>query len=191
MNAIYNAIQSSPDALAAAELADWSSCASALQVQSIEVRDTTPRTSNWLIIKLNGVVDQATGATEADVVLGTLQSAIVPRVRAAYDALTSIGVDLSNDQLQAMVPMLAAAAGWPAGIASKILLAGIHRVSVADQMGLGVFSSADCKSAWDTVALNQLWTTQLNDGGINVALASGDKAGLIVALKAAIAALEA
>ena len=39
--------------------------------------------------------------------------------------------------------------------------------------------------------IESIWTTAQNDGGINVAVTNGDRAGLIAALEAAVVALGA
>jgi hypothetical protein len=43
-------------------------------------------------------------------------------------------------------------------------------------------TAGQCETAWNTDQLSQLWTTALNDGGINQALAIGDRATLKSAL---------
>ena len=43
-------------------------------------------------------------------------------------------------------------------------------------------TAGQCQAAWDTDQLSQIWTTALNDGGINQALAVGDRAALTSAL---------
>jgi hypothetical protein len=43
-------------------------------------------------------------------------------------------------------------------------------------------TAGQCETAWDTDQLAQIWTTALNDGGINQSLAAGDSAALKLAL---------
>jgi hypothetical protein len=61
--------------------------------------------------------------------------------------LCNDGLDLSNDQIQAMVPKLAVAAKWPAGLAAKVLAAGVWFVSPAQEAGLPPITAAQCADA--------------------------------------------
>lgn len=153
---LANVIESNEAAKKAAESADWSGCAAALNAREIPVKDTTLRDSNWISTQLTTVVDPKTGATEADIVLGTLQSAQVPRVQAAYLRLVTVGLDLSNDQIQATVPLLAMAGGWPEGLAAKVLAAGIRMESAASVAGLESVTADDCKAAYEAAQLSAI-----------------------------------
>ncbi|TXH17050.1 MAG: hypothetical protein E6R03_04540 [Hyphomicrobiaceae bacterium] len=130
-------------ALSAAQAGDWQAVANTLNAITIEVRDSTLRTARWLMLQLPRVVNSQTGMTESDIVLGTLRQSAIPRVRAAYDSLVNSGIDLSDDQVQEMIPVLAHAANWPDGLANKILQAGKRTESVV------LTNAAACKAAWD------------------------------------------
>jgi len=130
-------------ALAAAQTGDWQDVADTLNALTTEVRDTTLRTGLWLMLQLPSVVNQKTGMTESDIVLGTLQQSTIPRVKAAYDSLVNGGIDLSEDQVQQMIPLLAQAANWPNGLATKILQAGRRTESIVST------NAAACKAAWE------------------------------------------
>jgi len=119
------------DALA---VSDWEAVAKVMNTPSIKQADNTLRSTSWLMQQLTAVVDPATGATEADIILGTLQKATIPRVRAAYDRMSSVGIDLSDDQVQVMLPVLSAAGNWPAGLVEKIMETGIQIVSPAGEV---------------------------------------------------------
>ena len=137
-------------ALSAAQVGNWQACADTLNALTTEVRDTTLRTGRWLMLQLPNVVNQQTGMTESDIVLGTLQQSTVPRVRAAYDSLVNGGIDLSEDQVQQMLPVLAQAANWPNGLADKILQAGRKSVAV-----LETSTTADaCRDAFAGAAIS-------------------------------------
>ena len=131
-------------ALQAAQAGNWQSVADTLNALTTEVRDTTLRTGRWLMLQLPTVVNPQTGMTESDIVLGTLQQSTIPRVKAAYDSLVNGGIDLSEDQVQQMIPVLAAAVNWPAGLAEKILEAGRKNVPVL----LPATTAEDCQKAW-------------------------------------------
>ena len=96
------------------------------------------------MLQLTTVVNPQTGATEADVVLGTLQQSTVPRVKAAYDSLCSTGIDLSEAQVQQMLPILATAANWPAGLAEKIMQAGLWNEPLLSSP----VTAEDCRQAF-------------------------------------------
>ena len=77
--------------------------------------------------------------------MGTLQSPnLPPRVKAAYDSLCNGGLDLSEQQVRDMLPLLAQAASWPNGLADKILLAGRKNVAVLEDEA----TADDCQKAW-------------------------------------------
>ena len=137
-------------ALSAAQAGNWQAVADTLNALTTEVRDTTLRTGRWLMLQLPNVVNQQTGMTESDIVLGTLQHSTIPRVKAAYDSLVNGGIDLSDDQVQTVIPILAAGANWPAGLANKILQAGRRNVAV-----LETSTTADaCRDAFVGAAIS-------------------------------------
>jgi hypothetical protein len=131
-------------ALSAAQAGNWQIVADTLNSLTTEVRDHTLRSGRWLILQLPKVVNAQTGMTESDIVLGTLQQSTIPRVKAAYDSLVNGGIDLSDDQVQQMIPLLAQTANWPAGLAEKILTAGRRTVPVLESP----VTAADCAAAW-------------------------------------------
>ena len=131
----------------AAQAGDWSAVAVTLNAPTIEFRDTTLRSTGWLMQQLSRVIDPTTGMTEADLVLGTLQRSTVPRVRAAYDRMSAVGLDLSDPQVQGMLPLLAAGGGWPAGLADRIKSAGISIVSPAGLSRFGTVTAEQCQAA--------------------------------------------
>jgi hypothetical protein len=131
-------------ALDDAKAGKWDSVAEILNAPTVEVRDTTLRTTGWLMQSLTAVIDPATGMTEADLVLGTLQRSTTPRVRAAYDRMSSIGLDLSDPQAQELIPTLGAAANWPADLIAKIATAGVRMVPIAGD----IVTANQCEAAW-------------------------------------------
>ena len=166
-------------ALASAQSGNWSAVAATLNAATKEVRDTTLRSARWLMLQL--------GATEADVVLGTLQQSTIPRVRAAYDSLCSTGIDLSEAQVQQMLPQLATAASWPAGLAEKIMQAGLQIVPLLSSP----VAAEDCRQAFlkdslETVADNayNAFVTRFN------VTKEAIQAGTLTTEQAVLAALE-
>ena len=165
----------------------WESVAKILNAPTIEQRDDTLRSTGWLMQNLTAVVDPTTGATEADLVLGTLQRATVPRVRAAYDRMSAVGIDLSEPQVQAMLPFLAVGGKWPAGLADRIAAAGVKTVSLVEATGLESVTAAVCQVAYESASLQRDWATVQNEV-INPA--TNDRKQLVIALRAAADALE-
>lgn len=140
-------------ALSAAQAGNWPAVADTLNALTTEVRVTELRTARWLMLQLTEPAGTVNGVplTEADVVLGTLQAATIPRVKAAYDSLCNGGLDLSEDQVQEMLPLLAQAGNWPAGLAAKVMQAGRRNVAVLETP----VTSTDCQKAWEAAVSTQ------------------------------------
>ena len=117
---LYYLIHDTP--AVAASIGDNAAIVDALNEQTEPRTDSTRRDSNWLTNNLT--------SAEADAVLGTLQAATTPRVIAANAMLSGVGIDLSNETVQEMLPQLATAGGWPAGLADTIAAAGVWTESV-------------------------------------------------------------
>lgn len=175
-------------ALAAAQAGNWQSVADTLNALTTEVRTTDLRTARWLMLQLPDVVDPQTGTTESDVVLGTLQQSTIPRVKAAYDSLVSDGIDLSDDQVQQMIPVLAQAANWPAGLADKILLAGRRIESVLSE----ATTANECQKAFEQQVADQAYATAQNELiAPELSSPTRTKASIAAKLRQAAAELEA
>lgn len=132
-------------ALSAAQAGDWVTVASTLNALTTEVRVTELRTARWLMLQLPEQVSIQNGVpiTEADIVLGTLQAATHPRIKAAYDSLCNGGIDLSDQQVQDMIPLLSVAGGWPGGLAEKVMQFGRRTESVV------VTTAEQCQATWE------------------------------------------
>jgi len=123
-------IKNNATALAAAQAGNWAACVAALAVDTVQAEDHELRSTRWLMTELTDqAAGQPAGTTEADVVLATLQASTYPRVQAAYAAMSAGGIDLADQQVQQMVPVLAQAGNWPDGLAAKVLGAGVQTVS--------------------------------------------------------------
>lgn len=176
-------------ALSAAQAGNWQAVADTLNALTTEVRDNTLRTARWLMLQLTEVVRTENGIpiTEADIVLGTLQSPnLPPRVKAAYDSLCNGGLDLSEQQVRDMIPILAAGASWPNGLANKILQAGRRTVAVLDPQT----NAIACEAAWRTEQvrlLTQKWhevDQQIRAAIANQTLLTGDVVSKVAELLA-------
>lgn len=171
-------------ARATAEAGDWVAVAGILNNLSRRVTDSTLRDSRWLMGNFRAVIDQATGATEADLILGTLQAATVPRIKAAYQTLCAGGLDLSDDQVQEMLPLVGAAASWPSDLTLRLMQSGVRHEPL-----IAATTAEECRVAWETVTLEAAWAQCLNEG-INAAVSSGNRSALVTALRSAADELE-
>lgn len=173
-------------ALSAAQASDWATVASTLNALTKEVRVTELRTARWLMLQLTTQVTVQNGVpiTEADIVLGTLQAATIPRVKAAYDSLVNGGIDLSEQQVQDMLPVLATAGNWPSGLAEKVMQAGRRIEAVVPTNAIA------CEAAWRTEQVRLLiekWhqvDQQIRAEISNQTLQSGDVAARVASLLA-------
>lgn len=85
------------------------------------------------MLEFSGQADgMSAGTTEADVILSTLQQSVNPRVTAAYHAMAFDGIDLSDPQVQEMLPLLAQAGAWPEGLVHRVQAKGVTIVSKAE-----------------------------------------------------------
>jgi hypothetical protein len=157
-------------ALTEAQSGDWSAVAAILNAPTVEVRNP----KSWTMADLIGLV----GAQSAATVGGTIQAAGAnsPIFAGAWIALNVTGLQLHTAERQAMIDGLAAAGSWPDQLRDTVKAAGLTYTSLSDA------TAEQCQAAWDTDQLSQIWTTALNDGGINQALAVGDHAALRSAL---------
>ena len=165
--------------LASAQASDWQACTDKLNAPSQTSPITELRTTSWLIRELSEVVDPATGATEADVVLGTLQASNVPRVKEALTIMAGNGIDLSDPQVQRLIDVLSASGNWPVGLADRIKAAGFDSRSLAQMNGLPEVTPVTAQSHWETGQAveagsvtydNRRILLCLNDGPVNDSL---------------------
>ena len=156
-----------PSEAAAARFAE---AAAILNDATVEHRTTDLRTTRWLITELADVLDPATGQTEADVVLATLQGSTHPRVKAAYEAMNGDGIDISDPQAQLLIDVLATAANWPAGLADKIKAAGVQKRSHCETAGLPPTDAAECQAHWEAGEAVEAGTVAYTTGQTLLAL---------------------
>ena len=125
-------------ALADAQGGKWAEVAKTLNAQTVEVRNP----KSWTMADLIGLV----GAESAAVVGGTIQAAGAsnPIFAGAWLALNITGLQLHTDERQQMIAGLADAAGWPSGLKSAALAAGLTYTSLAGS----VVTAEECQAAW-------------------------------------------
>ena len=124
-----------------------------LNAQSLDKTDNTRRDSDWLSTEpaFASILDPATGATEADVIIETLRAGS-GRVRIQYDKLAGNGIDLSNSIVQSSISVIAIAGGWPMGLAGKLAAFGVWTTSPAKDAIGRLLTLADVSAARATQA---------------------------------------
>lgn len=151
---LLNCILSSNAAAAAAGAGDWEAAAQAIATASRVHTDTTLRNSRWLMIQLATVLDPQTGATEADLLITTLENSPIPRAREAHRLLSGDGLDLSHPDVQAMLPVIGA--NWPPGLVAKIQRFGRWTTAPWQDAGLPQAPTAEeIQAVWEPYALKQ------------------------------------
>lgn len=151
---VLNCILSHAPAVTAASTSDWAAAATALATASQIRTNTTFRNSRWLMTQLATVLDPQTGATEADLLITTLENSPIPRAREAHRLLSGIGLALSHPDVQAMLPVIGA--NWPAGMVAKIQRFGRWTTAPWQDAGLGAAPTAEeIQAVWEPYALRQ------------------------------------
>jgi len=156
-------------ALADAQSGDWAAVASALQAVSVTAE---PR--------LCYAVESGTAVAQAGGDPTTLLTVLLsdPNGIMLFQKLSSsAGVMWSHP---ATIPYLQSLVS--AGKMTQEVMDALVQLSAPVAHPHASVTAGQCETAWDTDQLSQLWTTALNDGGINQALAVGDHAALRSAL---------
>lgn len=166
-------------ALQAAQEGDFAAVATTLNAQTVEVRNP----KSWTMADLIGLV-QPEGAA---LVGGTIRAAGANDAifDGAWIALNVTGLQLHTDERQHMIDGLALAGNWPAQLRDTVKAAGLTYTSLAGD----AVTAGECQAAWNRDVLQSEWTSLQNDGGINTALAAGNRLALKAALVAAIEVL--
>lgn len=151
---LLSCIRVSPAALASANAGDWGSAATTLSSSSQVHTDTTLRNSRWLMTQLTGILDPQTGATEADLLISTLENSPIPRAREAHRLLSGEGLDLSHADVQVMLPAIGA--NWPPGLVEKIQRFGRWTTAPWQDAGLPQAPTAEeIQAVWGPYVLRQ------------------------------------
>ena len=135
-----------------------------------------------------GLIETQIDADTARTLAGVIQTAAAtdPLMASAFTAMSTAGIELWSDARQAMIEAIGTAAGMTADQIAQVKALGVTYTAV--DAGATVES---VQALIERAAIESIWTNAQNDGGINVAVAEGDRAGLIAALNAAVVALEA
>lgn len=165
--------------LADAEAGNWSAVAATLNAQTVIVRNP----KSWTFADLIGLVQPEGAALVGE----TIQAAGVtnPIFASAWIALSVTGLQLHTDERQQMIDGLALAGNWPDQLRDTVKAAGVTYTSLVGE----VVTADQCQTAYETDVLEAEWAAIQNDGGINTALAAGDRAALKAALASAIEVL--
>ena len=135
-----------------------------------------------------GLIETQIDADTARTLAGVIQTAAAtdPLMASAFTAMSTAGIELWSDARQAMIEAIGTAAGMTADQIAQVKALGVTYTAV--DAGATVES---VQALIERTAIESIWTNAQNDGGINVAVAEGDRAGLIAALNAAVVALGA
>jgi hypothetical protein len=156
-------------ALANAQSGDWPAVAATLQAVSV----TAPARVCWAVE--SGAAAVAAGGDHTElltVLLGDVNGTML------FQRLSSgIGVEWAHP---VTVPYLQSLVS--AGKMTQQVMDALVQLSAPITHPHASVTAGQCETAWNTDQLSQLWTTALNDGGINQALAIGDRATLKSAL---------
>jgi hypothetical protein len=135
-----------------------------------------------------GLIETQLEAETARTLAGVIQTAAAtdPLMASAFTAMSTAGIELWSDARQSLIEAIGTAAGMTVEQIAQVKALGVTYTAV--DAGATV-ESVQALIEWTEI--ESIWTTAQNDGGINVAVAEGDRAGLIAALNAAVVALGA
>jgi len=168
-------IKANPAALAAATVKDWSACAVAMQSVSVtaEPRLCFSVETSMAIIAVGGDPNQLMTAVDGDATGKFLLT-----------KLATVGVMWAHPLTVAYLDAAVAANGL--GQASRDAAVNLSQPTTFPFTDV---TAEQCRVAFETDALSSKWSEILNDGGVNVALSTGDRDALKAALLAAIEVL--
>lgn len=172
---------------AAAEAAagDWSAVAAILSAETIDADVKTVLTFGELSRLFPAVLAGEAWKSEADLILESLQTSIIPRARAAGALLTTKGVDMWRADVQALIPVLAAEKSWPADLAARLAALGRTKTSLAG----GAVTAEECRVAFESHALRVEWEALWNEH-LSEPMTDGDRDGFMIGLENLLAAME-
>ena len=149
-----------------------------LQAESIRVDNHTM----WTFGLIEAEINYATAAQLASVIKSA--SVTTPIIEGAFTAMSTSGIELFSDSRQGMIEQIGTEEGMTVEQIAQIKALGVTYTAV--DAGATV-ESVQALIEW--AAIESIWATAQNEGGVNVAVAEGDRAGLIAALEAAVVAL--
>lgn len=132
-----------------AESGDWDGVLAKLNDPTQGVKDPTLRNFRWLIDEFDTVLDVNTGATEADLIISTLDGSDHPRVKAANKIMANEGIDLSNDQSQLLIDTLASQGGWTDDLRDRVKSCGVSSQTLGESSGVPNLTSQVCEDHWN------------------------------------------
>ena len=151
-----------------------------LQAKSIRQNNFT----QWTFGLIEAQINEATARTLAGVIQAAAASD--PLMAGAFTAMSTTGIELWSDARQVMIDTIGTAAGMTLDQIAQVKALGVTYTAI--DAGATVES---VQALIERTEIESIWTTAQNDGGINVAVTNGDRAGLIAALEAAVVALGA
>ncbi len=109
---IYDTVSTLSGAWADFQATDDQDAVDKLNTVDIVKTDSTPYTVRYLMATL--------APADSALVLGTLQASSDPLVKAGYDAMCAVGLDLSNPLTQTLIDGVGLAGGWDQSLIDTI-----------------------------------------------------------------------
>lgn len=158
-----------------ANAGNWNAVATKLNTETVVNRNPKSWTVSDLITYL--------GEDDAVTVCNTIKQAALsnPIFDGAWIALNTTGVQLGQDNRQAMIDGLAAAGNWSNTLRDKVKSAGVTRKTPAAAYGLPAVTASQCQASWGKFLFEQKWSELLNTV-IFPAAETGDKNAIVAAL---------
>jgi hypothetical protein len=154
-------------ALSQATAGDWAGCAEILNDPTISV----PNNHAWTF----GELIDSQGIANMQLVAGTIQAAGAADaiMNSAFIALSTTGLRLDSPDRQALIDQLGVAGSWPQTLIDSIKQSGLQ----IEPPSPSVVTAQECEDAWNANVLQTKWATLQNEG-LNLAIANGDKAAV-------------
>ena len=145
-------------ALAEAEADQWAAVAAILNAQTVVVRDVTPLTYSRIRVSLGDAIRQKVAGTMR--AIGASASPLAGEIRDAHSVMLieAGGIDISTDDRQALIDMVATAGGWSVPEADAVKALGVRLVSLAGE----VVTATQCEDAW-ALSLKQTALTRCTE----------------------------
>ena len=145
-------------ALADAQAGQWSTVATILNAANITQRDTTPLTYSRIRVALGEEIRQKVAGTMRTI--GVSAHPLAGEIRDAHSVMLieAGGIDISTDDRQALIDLVATAGGWSVEESAAVKALGVRLVSLAGE----VATAEQCEDAW-ALSLKQTALTRCTE----------------------------
>lgn len=130
-------------ALADAQAGQWSAVAAILNAANIAHRDTTPLTYSRIRVALGEEIRQKVAGTMRTI--GASAHPLAGEIRDAHSVMLieAGGIDISTDDRQALIDLVATTGGWSAEESAAVKSLGVRMVSLAGE----TVTASQCQAA--------------------------------------------